>query len=106
MWQKHANGVRCHRFHCDQWEKRCGSPKKTRQRVLDAAKELNYQPDLNARSSKEDFLHHRPFDPRYHQSLLPQVVRGITDKANALGYHVILFNSDNELPRKSFLSIR
>ncbi len=76
---------------------------KTRQRILDVARELNYQPDLNAQilkgktSSMIGLLIPDITNPFY-----PEVVRGVTDKANSLGYNVILFNSDNKLEQEAF----
>lgn len=75
----------------------------TRQRVLDTARALNYQPDLSAQMLKgktssiiglviPDIL-----NPFY-----PELVRGTTDKAGAYGYNVILFNSDNKFHKEEF----
>lgn len=70
----------------------------TKERVLRAAKELNYQPNVLAKSLKEGrsktiglFL------PNLHNLIFPAAIRGITEVAKRHGYVLVLLNTDEDL---------
>ena len=80
---------------------RAGVGDVTRQRILDAAKEMNYMPNLAARSlisNKTDTLGlviSNIADPFY-----PQLARGVEVRANELGYNIILNNTDGSVQKE------
>jgi len=75
-----------------------GISEETRARVLQAAKELGYVPDMSARSLSSGRTHNIGFVVHYRQSLGPRsfygdVLAGVDEEARARGYHVI-FSAD------------
>lgn len=75
----------------------------TKKRVLQAVKELNYQPNVLAKSLKEGrsktiglFL------PNLHSLVFPAAIRGITEVAKRNGYTLVLFNTDEDLETETF----
>jgi LacI family transcriptional regulator len=75
----------------------------TKKRVLQAVKELNYQPNVLAKSLKEGrsktiglFL------PNLHSLIFPAAIRGITEVAKRHGYTLVLFNTDEDLETEVF----
>ncbi len=73
-----------------------------RRKILRIAEELNYQPDLIARGLRNKRTHtiglmiKNIADPFY-----PLLAKGIGEKANELGYNVILCNVADELELKT-----
>lgn len=70
----------------------------TKKRVMQAAKELNYKPNVLAKSLKEGrsktiglFL------PNLHNLIFPAAVRGITEVAKRHGYILVLLNTEEDL---------
>ena len=67
----------------------------TRQKVLEAAKILNYHPDATARSMVKGktfilgFVVRQEPDKAYADLLLPEVMRGISEVAGKSGYHLL-----------------
>lgn len=67
----------------------------TRQRVLDAARQLNYHPDATARrmvsgqTNVIGFVLRQNPDQAFGDYFLPQVLRGVSQAALALGYHTL-----------------
>lgn len=67
----------------------------TRQRVLEAARQLNYYPDVSARrlvSGKTQaiaLVWHRGPDQMYRDAFLPGVLQGATRAARRYGYHLL-----------------
>ena len=67
----------------------------TRQKVLEAAKTLNYHPDATARSMVKGktfilgFVVRQEPDKAYADLLLPEVMRGISEVAGKSGYHLL-----------------
>lgn len=75
----------------------------TKERVLRAVKELNYQPNVLAKSLKEGrsktiglFL------PNLHNLVFPAAIRGITEVVKRHGYALVLFNTDEDLGTEIF----
>src|SRR5258708_39026619 len=70
-------------------------PEETRQRVLAAARQLDYQPDEVARSMASGrrnllgFVVRQSADQAFADHFLPQVLNGITRAADEQGYHTI-----------------
>ncbi|MCC7450923.1 MAG: LacI family DNA-binding transcriptional regulator [Anaerolineae bacterium] len=70
-------------------------PEETRQRVLDAARRLNYHPDAAARSmasgrtSVIGFVVRQNPEQAFADLFLPQVLHGLTASASALGYRTL-----------------
>ncbi len=68
----------------------------TRQRVLEAARTLDYHPDATARrmvtgrTQVIGFVLRQTTDQVYADHLLPRVLSGVSRAASALGYHVLL----------------
>jgi LacI family transcriptional regulator, galactose operon repressor len=68
----------------------------TRQRVLEASKQLNYHPDATARRMVSGSTHIIGFVVRqsptqaFADHFLPQVLHGLSQAANAQGYHVLI----------------
>lgn len=67
----------------------------TRQKVLEAARTLNYHPDATARSMVKGktfilgFVVRQEPDKAYADLLLPEVMRGISEVAGKSGYHLL-----------------
>ncbi len=67
----------------------------TRQKVLEAARTLNYHPDATARSMVKGktfilgFVVRQEPDKAYADLLLPEVMRGISEVAGRSGYHLL-----------------
>src|SRR5258708_23225771 len=70
-------------------------PEETRQRVLDAARQLDYHPDEVARSMASGrrkilgFVVRQSPDQAFADQFLPQVLTGLTRAANEQGYRTI-----------------
>lgn len=68
----------------------------TRQRVLDAARQLNYHPDATARrmvrgrTSIIGFVLRQTPDQVFADRFLPQVLHGLSKAASAQGYHILI----------------
>jgi LacI family transcriptional regulator len=68
----------------------------TRQRVLEAARQLNYHPDATARrmvtgrTSLIGFILRQTPDQVFSDQFLPQVLAGMGQAASAQGYHILL----------------
>jgi LacI family transcriptional regulator len=70
-------------------------PSKTRQKVLDAVKEMNYSPNAMARSLKSGQSSMIALViPSIHNLMFPALTRGVEDTARKNGYMVILCNTD------------
>ena len=76
---------------------------KTIKKVLQAAAELNYTPDLNAQilKGKASTLIGLVI-PDISNPFYPEITKGITDRAAELGYNVTLFNTDNNITQEIF----
>ncbi len=67
----------------------------TRQRVLDAARELNYHPDANARrmvtgqTRMIGFVLRQSPDQAFSDHFFPQVLHGMSQAATAQGFHLL-----------------
>src|SRR5262245_39796612 len=70
-------------------------PEETRQRVLEAARRLNYHPDATARSMVSGrtnvvgFAVRQSADQAFADHFLPQVLHGLAQGAAALGYRTL-----------------
>ncbi len=70
-------------------------PEETRQRVLAAARQLNYHPDAAARSMVSGrtnvigFAVRQSADQAFADHFLPQVLHGLAQRAGALGYRTL-----------------
>src|SRR5450432_1695325 len=70
-------------------------PEETRQRVLDAARQLDYHPDEVARSMASGrrkilgFVVRQSADQAFADHFLPQVLNGLTRAANEQGYRTL-----------------
>src|SRR5690554_5778714 len=76
---------------------------KTRQEILQTIEKLNYVPDFNARvlkGKKSNIV--GLIIPDVINPFFPEVIRGVIDTANALGYQVVLFNTDDRLDKEVF----
>lgn len=85
---------------------RKGVSKKTRERILQIAKKLNYTPNYAARSLSGKRSHSLGLlisniaDPFYSE-----LVKGVEEKANTLGYNIILSNTaNNVIKEKHYVS--
>lgn len=75
----------------------------TKKRVLQAVKELNYQPNVLAQSLKEGRSKTIGlFFPNLHNLVFPAAIRGITEVAKRHGYILVLFNTDEDLATEVF----
>jgi LacI family transcriptional regulator len=71
------------------------------EKVQRAIRELNYSPNLLARSmAKQQTLTLGVLIPDAANPFFPEIVRGIEDCANAAGYSILLGSSDNEAPKE------
>lgn len=77
--------------------------KDTNRRVLDAARQLNYHPDINAQtlrgkaSSVVGLI-----IPSISNHFYPELAEGIMDKAKDYGYNVVIFNTRDDLEKEKF----
>ncbi len=70
----------------------------TKSRVLQAVRELDYQPNVLAKSLKEGKSRTIGLIiPNIHHLVFPAAVRGVSDAAGKCGYTVILCNTDENL---------
>ncbi|TCL69393.1 LacI family transcriptional regulator [Hydrogenispora ethanolica] len=70
----------------------------TKKKVLQAVRELNYQPNALAKGLKEGRTKTLGLIiPNLHNLLFPAAIRGITDIAKKHGYTVVLCNTDEDL---------
>jgi LacI family transcriptional regulator len=84
-------------------------PDETRQRILDAAAELNYVPNRAARSLRtRRTLTLAAVIPDITNPFYPAFIRGIQDVAEANGYDVVTYNTDGieEKELKALRSVR
>ncbi|HXB61405.1 MAG TPA: LacI family DNA-binding transcriptional regulator [Acidobacteriaceae bacterium] len=71
------------------------------EKVQRAIRELNYTPNLLARSmAKQQTLTLGVLIPDAANPFFPEIVRGIEDCANAAGYSILLGSSDNQTPKE------
>lgn len=83
----------------------------TRQRVLEAARRLNYYPDATARrlvSGKTRtiaLVWHRGPDQTYRDAFLPGILQGITRAARHYGYYVIFRPIESDEPDDSYVEL-
>jgi len=73
----------------------------TRQKVLEIAKNENYIPNLMARSlvtKKTNTI--GLIIPDISNPFFPELARGAEDKANELGYNMIICNTDNDIKKE------
>lgn len=71
---------------------------KTRKKVLKVIKELNYQPNLTARSLVLKKTHTIGVVlPDIHGEFFSEIIKGIDKKAREFGYHVLLTSSHSDL---------
>ncbi|MFA5447053.1 MAG: LacI family DNA-binding transcriptional regulator [Sphaerochaeta sp.] len=76
-------------------------PEATRKRVLDAVKELQYQPAVYAQQMRGKHLQVIGLIiPDLANHYYPEVTSGFTKQANELGYNVILLNSNNSISQE------
>lgn len=74
---------------------------KTRQQVLRAVSELDFQPNAYARSlGQKNTQTIALVVPDLSNPFFPELARGVEDAASEAGYNLILCNSDNSLPRE------
>lgn len=72
--------------------------KNTRERIMQAVKELNYQPNILAKGLKEGKTHTIGLIiPNIRNPIFPAVARGVEDEARKKGYTVILCNTDEDM---------
>lgn len=74
---------------------------KTRRRVLQRARELNYHPNLTARglASRRTFLIGLIVPDMMH-SFFAEVARGVGDRLEPQGYQILISNSGERLERE------
>lgn len=73
----------------------------TRAKILKIIEEMNYNPNSVARGLVMQKTHTIGLIiPDISNPFFPQIVRAVEDKAQELGYSVILFNTDNHLERE------
>ncbi len=73
----------------------------TRAKILKIIEEMNYNPNSVARGLVMQKTHTIGLIiPDISNPFFPQIVRAVEDKAQQLGYSVILFNTDNHLERE------
>ena len=83
----------------------------TRQRVLDAARDLNYYPDVTARRLASGrtrtiaLVWHRGPDQTYRDAFLPGLLQGITRAARHYGYHVLFRPIEPDEPDGSYVEL-
>lgn len=75
----------------------------TKEKVLRAVKELNYQPNALAKGLKEGRSKTIGLIiPNVRNLVFPPAIRGITDVAKKYGYTVVLCNTDEDLETEKF----
>jgi len=83
----------------------------TRQRVMDAARQLNYYPDVSARRLASGrtrtiaLVWHRGPDQTYQDAFLPGVLQGITRAARHYGYYVLFRPIEPDEPNGSYVEL-
>jgi len=83
----------------------------TRQRVLEAARQLNYYPNAAARRLVSGQTHtialvwHRGPDRTYRDAFLPGLLQGITRAARHYGYHVLFRPIDPDEPDDCYVEL-
>ncbi len=83
----------------------------TRQRVITAARRLDYYPDAAARrlaSGKTRtiaLVWHRGPDPTYRDAFLPGILQGVTRAARRCGYYVIFRPIESEDPNGGYVEL-
>ena len=71
--------------------------KKTREKIIKIADELNYRPSLIARSMRTKRTHYIGLIlPDIINPFFPEIVRGVDDYSRKNDYNVILVNTDND----------
>ncbi len=83
-------------------------PEETRRRVLEAAEQLGYVPDTNARSLRTRKTYTiASIIPDITNPFYPEVERGLQDIADQHGYDLIVYNTDGleEKERQCLLSV-
>lgn len=74
---------------------------KSRKKVLDAIRKLNYVPNGNARSlSTSTSTTIGVVIPDFNNPFFSQLLQGITRAADEQGYHIFLFNTDEDSERE------
>lgn len=82
-----------------------------RQRVLDAARALNYYPDVTGRRLVDGRTHtialvwHRGPHRAYWDAFLPGLIQGITDSARRYGYYVLFRPISPDEPDDSYIEL-
>ena len=83
----------------------------TRQRVLDAARQLNYYPDVSARRLASGrtrtiaLVWHRGPDATYRDVFLPGLLQGITRAARHYGYYLLFRPIEPDEPDDSYAEL-
>ena len=83
----------------------------TRQRVLEAARQLNYYPDVSARRLVSGKTHtialvwHRGPDAVYWDAFLPGFLQGITRAARRYGYHLLFRPIEQDEPDDAYVEL-
>ncbi len=83
----------------------------TRQRIVEAARRLNYYPDAAARrlvSGKTRtiaLVWHRGPDPTYRDAFLPGILQGVTRAARHYGYYVVFRPIESNEPDDSYVEL-
>ncbi len=83
----------------------------TRQRVLEAARQLNYYPDASARrlvsgkTSTIALVWHRGPDRTYRDAFLPGLLQGATHAARRYGYYVLFRPIESDEPDDAWVEL-
>lgn len=73
----------------------------TRKKILEVVARLNYQPDLNARFLRQGNSHIIGLiAPDITNHFYPELIKGIMSRADQLGYHVVLFDTENSFEKE------
>lgn len=74
---------------------------KVKKRILEAIKKLNYQPNLNARTLKSgDSVLIGLIVPSITNHFYPELIKGIMQRADELGYYIVIFDSENDFAKE------